>query len=225
MLLNKLAPLFLRTTFHSDSIKCNMAQNWHTNLPIILIYPDVNMRSAFHKSQDLALTNAISRLQNQWSVSGKYTKATKCTRGKANMITHECTCYLLQYVPMPTETHTDTHSVRGVRQHQQPCPMTHTRACPASIPQFSMLALSSRLFLLFPFSISVFHSFSSCHDSTKISVALESRSEWSICLADRTAFIDITRWKQMHAHISADRNAHSDANIHAGLSSARWVEP
>ncbi len=102
--------------------------------------------------------------------------------GKANMITHECTCYLLQYVPMPTETHTCTQhththtpSLRGVRQHQQPCPMTHTRACPASIPQFSILPLSSKLFLLFP--LSIFHSFSSCHHFTKISVALESRSE------------------------------------------------
>lgn len=76
-------PLSLRMTFNSDSIKCKMAQSWHKNVPIILIYPDVNMRSAFHKIRALALTNGVSRVQNQWSDSGKYTKGTKCARGKS----------------------------------------------------------------------------------------------------------------------------------------------
>lgn len=93
-------------TFNSDIIKCNMAQDWHKNVPLILIYPDVNMRSAFHKIQALALTNGISGLQIQWSDSGKYTKGTKCTRGKSK---HDHAWMHMLLIAVCANAHRNTH--------------------------------------------------------------------------------------------------------------------
>lgn len=42
--------------------------------------------------------------------------------------------------------HTPLHLVR---QHRQPCRMTHTKACPASIPHFTVLSLFLLLYLLY----------------------------------------------------------------------------
>lgn len=98
---------------------------------------------AFHEIHALALTNGIRRAKKktkQWSDWGKYTKRYKMYTGwKANTIMHESTP---QWVPWPAP-HTHTPSLGGVRQHQQPCAVTHTTACPASISQFTMIPLSS----------------------------------------------------------------------------------
>lgn len=67
----------------------------------------------------IELTN--TRLQNVWNDSGRYTKD---THGKRTTIMHERT-YILLCVQ-----HTQPYT-KGVRQHQQPCPVTHMAACPA----------------------------------------------------------------------------------------------
>lgn len=184
------------------SIKYNIAQKWHKNVPIILIYPDVNMRSAFHKIQALALTNGISRRQNHWSDSEKYTKGTKCTRGKSK---HYHAWMHLLLIAVCAKAHRNTHMysththLRGVRQHQQ---VFHNSP---------MLALFSKRFLLFPLSISLsFFLLLSLSHSTKISISLESVYE-----------------VKAHAHIQTHRQKCTlrGEHTHAGLLSAWWVEP
>lgn len=126
---------WFRITFNSDNIKCNTTPNWHKNLPIILIYRDVNNRSAFHETHALAVTNGISRLQKSVKWFREIHKGTKRTQGKSK---HDHTWMHMLVLCQCPQKHTHTHvssrhthtpSLRRVRQHRQPCPMTHTKAC------------------------------------------------------------------------------------------------
>ena len=121
------------------------------------------------------------------------------------------TCW--DFVPVPTETQLNTHTHTHTHTHTR----THTfirttlfddsLICSSIHHCLSFFLFLSKRFLLS--SLSVFHSYSCCHLSTKISVSLESQSEWSICLVDKTAFIDIMRWKVTHARTHTHARAHT----------------
>lgn len=61
------------------------------HLPVILIQPDVKIRSAIHKIQALVLTNGISRLHISEVIQENPQKVQNVHWGKSNTTTHECT--------------------------------------------------------------------------------------------------------------------------------------